>query len=790
VGGKNAALGELTQALVPVGVPVPKGFAITADAYRLLLSRGGLEGELRTLLDGVDKSDLAKLAARSEQAREAIERAGIPDELWTEIAAAFSALGATEVAVRSSATAEDLPNASFAGQQETFLNVRSLDELRSACSRCFASLFTDRAVSYRLDHGFDHFAVALSIGVQTMVRSAASGVMFTIDTESGFRDVVLINAAYGLGENVVQGTVDPDEYYVFKTTLRAGKRPIVRKRLGAKHLSMIYGERDATENVPVSPEARRRFAITDDQVLELARYALAIEAHWSNRAGAPVPMDIEWALAGRDGRLYVVQARPETVRSQASATTAEVHVLEKRGVVLASGKSVGDRIASGRAFFIDSPRDLERLPVGGILVAETTTPDWEPIMKRASAIVTAHGGRTCHAAILARELGVPAVVGAIDAIERVKTGAEVTVSCAEGDVGYVYEGALPHHVDRRDLAMQRRPRTKIMMNLGDPSRAFALSAIPNDGVGLVRIEFIISNTIQAHPMALLHPERVADANDRAKLDELTAGWEDKGEYFVERLAQGVATIAAAFYPKPVIVRLSDFKSNEYEGLVGGRAFEPREENPMIGLRGAARYLHPSYAEAFALECRAMRRVRDDMGLTNVKLMIPFCRRVDEGKRVIATLAREGLVRSENGLEVYVMCEIPNNVIQIDEFCRVFDGISIGSNDLTQLTLGVDRGSALVADDFDERDPGVVASIRAAIEGAKRNHAHSGICGQAPSDRPDFAQMLVRLGIESMSLSPDTVVATTERVLAAEDALSSLSTPSARTAARDSVQSHR
>ncbi|MGZ3455537.1 MAG: phosphoenolpyruvate synthase [Polyangiales bacterium] len=775
VGGKNAALGELVRSLAPLGVPVPPGFAITAEAYRALVARAGLEPKLRALFRGVVKADLAMLADRAAQARALIVEAGIPEDIWLQIEAAWRTLeaeGVAEVAVRSSATAEDLPNASFAGQQESFLNVRGPEALRDACIRCFASLFTERAVSYRIDNGFDHLAVALSIGVQKMVRSdiGASGVIFTIDTESGFRDVVLVTAAYGLGENVVQGTVDPDEYYVFKPTLRAGKRAIVRKRLGSKHLRMEY-EGGGTRNVPIEAGDRRRFAIPDAKVLELARHALAIEDHWSKRAGRPAPMDIEWAMDGRDGSLYIVQARPETVLSQRrERDVTEVHVLEKRGKVLATGKSVGQRIATGIARVVASPERLQDFPRGGILVAETTTPDWEPIMKIASGIVTSHGGRTCHAAILARELGVPAIVGAEGATKNIPDGAEVTVSCAEGDNGFVYQGALPHHVDKLEVSTLRRPRTKIMMNVGDPSRAFSLASIPCDGVGLARLEFIIGNTIQAHPMALLHPERVTDPAVRAKLAELTAGYPDGPEYFVDRLAQGVGTIAAAFYPKPVIVRLSDFKSNEYAKLVGGEPFEPHEENPMIGLRGAARYTHPSYAEAFVLECRAMRRVREEMGLTNVKLMIPFCRRVVEGERVMAALAREGLVRGNDGLEVYVMCEIPNNVIQIDAFCRIFDGISIGSNDLTQLTLGVDRDSPLVAEDFDERDPGVLASIRMAVQGAQRNGAHSGICGQAPSDHADFAEMLVRLGIDSISLTPDTVLLTTARVLATEEAI--------------------
>lgn len=778
VGGKNASLGELRRELGRLGIRVPAGFAVTADAYRRVVDGAGLRPRIAELLGGLDKTDTELLSARAGEVRRLIEQAGIPDDVWQEIAAAYDRLcreeGAVSVAVRSSATAEDLPGASFAGQQESFLNVAGREALRRACVLCLASLFTDRAVSYRIDQGFDHLRVALSIGVQRMVRSdrGASGVMFTLDTETGFRSVVLVNAAYGLGENVVKGTIDPDEFYVFKPTLGGGKRPILERRVGQKQLRLVYSDlpgEPSTRNERVPEAERRRLCITDDEVLELAAAAVRIEQHYSQRAGRDTPMDIEWAKDGISGKIFVVQARPETVEAQRPADEIERSVLEQRGEVLAQGRSVGRRIGAGKARIIVDPAHLESFRAGEVLVAETTTPDWEPVMKRAAAVVTERGGRTCHAAIVSRELGIPAVVGAEGATSRIAAGRDVTVSAAEGDAGYVYRGILRHHVERIQIGSSARPRTHIQMNVGDPGKAFSLAAIPNDGVGLARLEFIINNAIQIHPMALLHPERVADPEARAKIDALTAGHASGADYFVERLAEGVGMIAAAFHPKPVVVRLSDFKSNEYAKLVGGEAFESDEENPMLGLRGAARYTHPSYAEAFALECRAMKRVREEMGLANVRLMIPFCRRVDEGERVLAELARHGLRRGENGLEVYVMCEIPNNVIQIDAFCRLFDGISIGSNDLTQLTLGVDRDSALVAFDFDERDPGVLEMLRRAVEGARRNGRHVAICGQAPSDYPEIAAFLVGIGIDALSLNPDSVLETTVVVLEVERA---------------------
>ena len=777
VGGKTASLGEMVRELGPLGVHVPNGFAITADAYWAVLDRAGIRARLEDVLQGLDKGDTADLARRGRIARALVHDAGLPDELWNEVRDAYAQLGfqrgvPADVAVRSSATAEDLPTASFAGQQESFLNVSGLGALREAISLCFASLFTDRAISYRVDHGFDHFDVALSIAVQKMVRSdlAASGVMFTLDTDSGFRDVVLIEGAWGLGENVVKGAVDPDEFCVFKPTLRTGKRPIVRRRVGAKQLRMVYAHGtsgETTRNESVLELDRRRLCLTDDEVLLLARQALVIEDHYARKAGQGKPMDIEWAKDGITGEIFIVQARPETVESRRQAGAIETYVLEEKGKVLASGKSIGRRIGSGIARVVRDVAELGDVAEGEILVAETTTPDWEPIMKRSAGIVTDRGGRTCHAAIVARELGIPEVVGTGDGSRQITSGKEITVSCAGGDAGRVFEGKLGFRVERAEFTDTARPRTKVQMNVGDPEQAFSLASMPNDGVGLARIEFIVTNAIRVHPMALLHPERL-DADTRLEIEKITAGYSaDKAGFFVDRLAEGVGTIAAAFYPKPVVVRLSDFKSNEYASLVGGRVFEPREENPMLGLRGASRYTHPSYAEAFALECRALLKVRSEMGLDNVRIMVPFCRRVEEGSRVLAEMARHGLRRGEDGLEIYVMCEIPNNVIQIDAFCQLFDGISIGSNDLTQLTLGVDRDSQLVAFDFDERDPGVLEMMRLAIEGAHRNGRHVGICGQAPSDYPEITAFLVELGIDALSLNPDSVLATTMRLLELE-----------------------
>jgi pyruvate,water dikinase len=774
VGGKTASLGEMFRELTPLGVRIPDGFALTAAAYRDAVDAAGAWDELHRLLDGLDKRDVDALARAGRRARELVYAAPLPAAAEQGLRAAWRELQARvgpqlSVAVRSSATAEDLPNASFAGQHDTYLNIAGEEMLIDAAKRCQASLFTDRAISYRIDQGFDHFKVSLSVCVMQMVRSdqASSGVMFTLDTESGHPDVVFVTAAWGLGENVVQGNVDPDEFYVHKPTFQAGRRCVLRRRMGRKQIRMVYASGRATRepvvNQPTPPTDRARFCLSDADVLELAGAAIAIEDHYSRRAGTWRPMDIEWAKDGADGPLYIVQARPETAASQRSADTIETYVLEGKGGVRAQGRSVGEKIAAGAVRRVASAAQLPEFRPGEVLVADTTTPDWEPVMKTASAIVTNRGGRTCHAAIVARELGIAAVVGADGASETLRDGEEVTVSCAEGDVGRVYSGRLPFRVERSSIAGLERPATEIMVNLGNPDLAFKTSLLPCDGVGLARMEFIISEHIKLHPMAALHPERVADAAERERVLAQFTGYADGASYFIERLAEGVGTIAAAFWPRPVIVRLSDFKTNEYAALLGGRDFEPREENPMLGFRGAARYIHPAYEEGFALECAALERVREAMGLTNLKVMVPFCRRLDEARRVLDTMARHGLVRGENGLEVYVMCEIPNNVLLIDEFAQLFDGFSIGSNDLTQLTLGVDRDSAIVAASFDERDPGMRKMLSMAVEGARRNGRHSGICGQAPSDHVEIARFLVELGIDSISLTPDRVLRTIQAV---------------------------
>lgn len=779
VGGKNASLGEMYQALTGKGVKVPNGFAITADAYRYFLREAGLDTELAQILDGLDVRDLLSLRLRGNQARNAILGAHLPEDLEHAITEAYHDLrcgevDAPDVAVRSSATAEDLPDASFAGQQETFLNVQGARAVVHACQRCFASLFTDRAISYRADKGFDHQDMALSVGVQRMVRSdlAASGVMFTLDTESGFRDAVLINASYGLGENIVQGAVNPDEYYVFKPTLKEGYAPILHKVCGTKEFKLIYdaGGGRMVKNVPVAAGDRTRFAIEEDDILTLARWACLIEDHYSAKHGSATPMDIEWAKDGCTGELFIVQARPETVQSQRRTDTFESYHMEKRGHVVVTGRSVGSKIASGPVRVIKDVHYLGDFQAGEILVADKTDPDWEPIMKKAAAIVTNRGGRTCHAAIVSRELGVPAIVGTEHATRLLRDGDWMTVSCAEGETGYVYEGHLPFTVQSVNLHEMARPRTRVMMNVGNPEEAFTLSLIPNDGVGLAREEFIITNFIKIHPLALLDYEKLQDPAVKCEIDTLTVGYLDKAQYFVDKLAQGVAMIAAAFYPKDVIVRLSDFKTNEYANLIGGRRYEPTEENPMIGFRGASRYYHPLYQAGFALECRAMKKVRDEMGLRNLKLMIPFCRTVEEGRRVQAEMARYGLKRGERGLEIYVMCEIPSNVILADQFAEIFDGFSIGSNDLTQLILGVDRDSEIVAPIFDERNEAVKMMIAQVIRACRKNGRKIGICGQAPSDYSDFAQFLVEEGIDSISLTPDTVLKTTLAILEKEKTL--------------------
>jgi pyruvate,water dikinase len=776
VGGKNASLGEMFRDLAPKGVKVPDGFAITADAYRHFLREAKLDITIATILHGLDTGDMENLRARGGQIRHAILAARLPDDLEREILSAYdsfpgSKIQPVDVAVRSSATAEDLPDASFAGQQETYLNVAGHAALLDTCKRCFASLFTDRAISYRVDKGFDSSKIALSVGVQRMVRAdlAASGVMFTIDTETGFRDAVLIDAAYGLGENVVQGSVNPDEFCVFKTTLRQGFKPILQKIAGSKEFKLIYdvGGGRMVRNVPVPPGDRARFSITDDEVLQLARWACVIEDHYTARHGRPTPMDIEWAKDGRTGELFIVQARPETVQSQKSTDVIETYVLKERGPVLVTGRSVGEKIAGGPVRVIQNAQFLDQFKAGEVLVTDKTDPDWEPVMKKAAAIVTNRGGRTCHAAIVSRELGVPAIVGTSHATELLKTGREVTVSCAEGEIGCVFDGRLPFEVRRTDLKRLARPRTRVMMNVANPDEAFGLSFIPNDGVGLAREEFIISTSIKVHPLALLNYDKIEDAAVKAQIDRLTAGYPDKPQFFVDKLAQGVAMIAAAFYPKDVILRLSDFKTNEYANLIGGRPYEPAEENPMIGFRGASRYYNPRYEAGFALECHAAKKVRDEMGLTNLKLMVPFCRTVEEGRRVLAVMEKHGLKRRANGLEVYVMCEIPSNVILAAEFCEIFDGFSIGSNDLTQLILGVDRDSEIVAPIFDERNAAVKTMIAQVIATCRSHGRKIGICGQAPSDYPDFAQFLVEHGIDSISLNPDTVLKTTVAILEKE-----------------------
>lgn len=780
VGGKNASLGEMYQDLVPKGVRIPNGFATTSDAYWHFLESARILDKLKNALSGLDKTDMSDLAARGKRARSLILESDLPEDLWMEIKASYDRLGEEygsnpDVAVRSSATAEDLPTASFAGQQETFLNVRGYKELKEACIKCYASLFTDRAISYRIDNGFDHFKVALSIGIMKMVRSdlAASGVIFTLDTETGFRDVVFITGAYGLGENIVQGAVIPDEFYVFKPTFRNGFKPIIRKSIGNKKIKMVYGTGDSkalTHNIDVQEDEQKKFCISDDEVLTLARYSLLIEDHYSEKAGKDMPMDIEWAKDGKTGDLFIVQARPETVQSQKARDVLEIYALEEKGLVIVTGRSVGEKIASGKARIVPDVAHLSAFVPGEVLISDTTTPDWEPVMKIASAIVTNTGGRTSHAAIVSREFGVPAIVGAEGATGKIKTGQEVTVSCAEGDVGIVYDGKLPFSIERVSVKGMPRPKTEVMINLGNPDEAFSVSFIPNDGVGLARLEFIIASQIKVHPMALLHTEKVEDDTVRRTIDDLTFGYGSKSEYFVEKLAQGIGTIAAAFYPKPVVVRTSDFKSNEYANLIGGEYFELRENNPMIGLRGASRYYSERYREGFALECAAIKRVREDMGLENVIVMIPFCRRVEEGRKVLEEMAKNGLRQGEKGLQIYIMCEIPSNVVLIDEFCQLVDGISIGSNDLTQLTLGIDRDSEILAKEFDERDPAVKKMVAMSIDGTKKSGRHSGLCGQAPSDYPEFAEFLVREGIDSISINPDTVMKITLKVLETEKAM--------------------
>lgn len=774
VGGKNASLGEMIQRLP--GVKVPGGFATTATAYRDFLAESGLAEKLREVLQGLDVNNVAQLRQVGQAARSLILQTPLSPALEVAISNAYRQMcqeagREVDVAVRSSATAEDLPHASFAGQQETYLNVRGVTALLDACHHCFASLFTDRAISYRQHQGFDHLSVALSVGVQQMVRSdlAGSGVMFSIDTETGFRDVVLITAAYGLGENVVQGIVNPDEYFVFKPTLAQGYAPILSKHLGSKALKLVYdlGGSRAVRNVTVPASEQGKFVLQDEEVLQLARWAVLIEQHYGG-----IPMDMEWAKDGLTGELFIVQARPETVQSQKPAHhLRQTYHLQGNSAVLVTGRAIGERIGAGVARVIVDAHHIEQFHPGEVLITDKTDPDWEPIMKQASAIVTNQGGRTCHAAIIARELGIPAIVGTETATAVIQPGQPVTVSCAEGEVGKVYGGILPFTITETPWAELPTPRTRLMLNVGNPEEAFSLAALPHQGVGLARLEFIIANHIQVHPLALCHPEQIRDPQVRETIQRLTAGYRDPKDYFVDRLAQGVAMIAAAFYPQPVVVRLSDFKSNEYANLLGGADFEPQEENPMLGWRGASRYYDPRYREGFALECAALKKVREAMGLVNVILMVPFCRTPAEGERVIQTLAEEGLVQGERGLKVYVMAEIPSTILQAEAFAQIFDGFSIGSNDLTQLTLGLDRDSARIAHLFDERNEAVKALIRQLVHTA---HAHGrpvGICGQAPSDYPEFAEFLVSIGIDSISLNPDALDRTLPVILAAENHLS-------------------
>lgn len=774
VGGKNASLGEMTRELVSAGVRVPEGFAVSAAGYRSFVAYNHLVPVVREALTGLSLDDVAALQERGLRIRSAFLAADLPPTLVHDLEQGYTRLGAPEVAVRSSATAEDLPDASFAGQQETYLNVRGPEALLAACRRCYASLFTDRAISYRQERGYDHLSVALSIGVQRMVRSdlACAGVMFTLDPESGFRDVVLVTGSWGLGETVVQGTVAPDEFLVHKPTLAKGFRPIVRRKVGTKEVKMVYdtGENRGLRSEPVPVADRARLCLDDDEVLELARQAVAIEAHYAAKHGHPTPMDIEWAKDGNTGELFVVQARPETVQSRQDALVVRRYHLDGTAPVVATGRAVGDRIASGAVRIIRDASMLSAFQDGEVLVAERTDPDWEPVMRRAAAVVTDHGGRTCHAAIVCRELGKPAVVGTGDGTAALPDGAPCTVSCANGDTGVVLDGRVPFHVERLDLSSMERPRTRIRMNVGNPEDALALARIPNDGVGLAREEFVISSTIGIHPMALVEWPDVGDPALTAEIDRRTAGWTDKTLFFVDKLAEGVGLIAAAFWPNEVVVRLSDFKTNEYAHLLGGARYEPVEENPMLGFRGASRYADPRYAPAFALECRALLKVRSEMGLTNVKVMVPFCRTAAEGRKVVEEMAKNGLVQGKDGLEVYVMCEVPSNAILVDRFAEVFDGFSIGSNDLTQLALGVDRDSELVAPLFDERDETVRFLIERAIRGARAAGRSIGICGQAPSDFPEFARFLVEAGIDSMSLNPDAVLRTTALVLETEAAL--------------------
>lgn len=775
VGGKNASLGEMYRSLASRGINVPNGFAITAYAFRQFLKFNYLKKKIRDLIQGVDVQDVRSLEEKGTQIRNLILKAKLFEELREAIEQAYRKLigkGATDVAVRSSATAEDLPLASFAGQLESFLNVRGSEIFLGTVKKCFASLYTNRALAYSFDQGFDHSKIYISVGVQKMVRSdrASAGVMFTLDTETGFRDVVLVNSAWGLGENVVKGRVIPDQYFIFKPTLVHGFKPIVGKNLGTKKLKLVYKKNGtATQNLRTSRKEQLEYSLSDEEILQLAKWSLLIEDHYKK------PMDIEWAKDGLERKLYIVQARPETVHAEKDGKILEEYVLERKSEVLLVGTAIGTKIGKGWVKILESVKEIDQFQEGEVLVAKMTDPDWVPIMKKASAIVTESGGRTCHAAIVSRELGIPCVVGVERAKEVLKTGQGITASCAEGEEGKIYRGLLPVKIKKISLKKIKRPKTKIMMNVGEPEQAFAFSFIPNDGVGLAREEFIISNYIKIHPLALLEVKSLK-LKVKSQIEKLTFGYKDKTKFFVDKLAEGVGRIAAAFYPKPVIVRFSDFKSNEYAGLVGGREFEPREANPMLGWRGASRYYDPKYKKAFLLECAALKKVREEFGLDNIITMVPFCRTVKEGKRVLEIIQKSGLTipnfsKEKLGrVKIYMMVEIPSNVILAEQFAKIFDGFSIGSNDLTQLILGVDRDSELVSHLFDERNEAVKRPIKELIKTAHKNKIKVGICGQAPSDFPDFAEFLVKCGIDSISLNPDTVLKTTLRILEAEKKL--------------------
>ena len=762
VGGKNASLGEMISNLAGAGVSVPGGFATTAQAYRDFLEQSGLNDRIHAALDALDVDDVNALARTGAQIRQWVMDAEFPAQLDTDIRSAFADMAAGNenmaVAVRSSATAEDLPDASFAGQQETFLNIRGVDNVIRAAKEVFASLFNDRAIAYRVHQGFDHKLVALSAGVQRMVRSetGTAGVMFTLDTESGFRDVVFITGAYGLGETVVQGAVNPDEFYVHKPTLEAGRPAILRRNLGSKAIKMVYGEEGkagkSVKTVDVDKADRARFALTDEEVQNLARQAVIIEQHYGR------PMDIEWAKDGDDGQLYIVQARPETVKSRSNATVMERYLLKEKGKVLVEGRAIGQRIGAGSVRVIKDVSEMDKVRPGDVLVSDMTDPDWEPVMKRASAIVTNRGGRTCHAAIIARELGIPAVVGCGNATQLLQAGQRVTVSCAEGDTGFIFEGELGFDIRTNSIDAMPELPFKIMMNVGNPDRAFDFCQLPNEGVGLARLEFIINRMIGVHPKALLNYSGLP-TDVKESVDKRIAGYDSPVDFYVEKLVEGVSTLAAAFWPKKVIVRLSDFKSNEYANLIGGKLYEPEEENPMLGFRGASRYISESFRDCFELECRAMKKVREVMGLTNVELMVPFVRTLGEAAQVIEILGQFGLKRGENGLKVIMMCELPSNALLADEFLEYFDGFSIGSNDMTQLTLGLDRDSGLIAHLFDERNPAVKKLLASAIAACNKAGKYIGICGQGPSDHPDLAKWLMEQGIESVSLNPDSVLET-------------------------------